>query len=338
MKPVIMMDFDGACANKISDPILKTRYGRRPFVDPVLIKRTSAFADAVNAEIVICSAWRRELSLDTVKDLIGPELSGRLHRDWKTASGGVDEHRGNEVLDWIQGHASPRHVIFDDDRDFYSFQPLVRTNPWKGITDDDIEKAHIKIQKPSEPVGGMQLRYGDLMYAPIKMIVHGCNAQGAMNSGVAKAVRDKYPDNYSTYRKAHQNVGLKLGDVVWHHHRIDSWNQSLIEKPYFFDPGRIIGNVITQQLYGREPGKRYVDYSAVRVGLGKVARRAKSRYKLREVGLPLIGCGLANGSCNIISEIIQTVGVEEGVRFTVVINDKTQYNQFKSGEVKNVAA
>jgi O-acetyl-ADP-ribose deacetylase (regulator of RNase III) len=35
--------------------------------------------------------------------------------------------------------------------------------------------------------------FGNIVDLSRGFIVHGCNAQGAMNFGVAKAIRDKYP-------------------------------------------------------------------------------------------------------------------------------------------------
>ena len=45
----------------------------------------------------------------------------------------------------------------------------------------------------------IEYRKGDLFQTEIKTIVHGCNAQGVMGSGVAKIIRDKYPKAYDRY-------------------------------------------------------------------------------------------------------------------------------------------
>ena len=92
------------------------------------------------------------------------------------------------------------------------------------------------------------IRYvnGDLLDVTSGIIVHGCNAQGVMGSGVAKAIKQKYPGAFRTYQDAHQSTpgGLKIGEVVWH-----------------VQDGIKIANAITQEFYGTE--KRHVNYAAV---------------------------------------------------------------------------
>ena len=54
-------------------------------------------------------------------------------------------------------------------------------------------------------------KVGDITEAPEVVIVHGCNTQGAMGSGVAKAIRRKYPWAYEAYIDAYIKVGLDMG-------------------------------------------------------------------------------------------------------------------------------
>ena len=78
----------------------------------------------------------------------------------------------------------------------------------------------------------MKIEYikGDLMTSDIRHIIHGCNAQGVMGSGVAKLIRDKYPSAYTDYNDVYNNKGLELGEIV-----ISVQND-----------GKIICNAITQ--------------------------------------------------------------------------------------------
>ena len=139
---------------------------------------------------------------------------------------------------------------------------------------------------------------GDLMSVERGIVVHGCNAQGVMGSGVAKAVRERYPEAYETYRAAYEQNGnrLELGSVVWHRVSVD--------------PPLAIANAITQKHYGRDPNVRYVDYEAVAScfrTIGEVARR----HRL-PVHYPQIGAGLGNGDWPTIAAIIERelAGVE----------------------------
>jgi len=56
---------------------------------------------------------------------------------------------------------------------------------------------------------------GNLFDAPRGLIIHGCNAQGVMGSGVAVYVREKYPQAYKVYRNAHDCGALKLGSSTF---------------------------------------------------------------------------------------------------------------------------
>ena len=53
----------------------------------------------------------------------------------------------------------------------------------------------------------------DLLNSPDRIIVHGCNAQGVMGAGVAKAIRTKYPEAYSNYFYMNKNNSNMLQDI-----------------------------------------------------------------------------------------------------------------------------
>jgi len=132
----------------------------------------------------------------------------------------------------------------------------------------------------------VKIRYevGDMFAGPQRVLVHGCNAKGVMGSGVAKIVRDQYPQAYRAYRDAYEKFGLKPGDVV------------------LADCGdRTIVNAVTQDDYGRDPSRIYVDYDAV----AKCMRAINNIAPGEEVGMPMIGSGLARGDWNRIAEIIE---------------------------------
>lgn len=128
-------------------------------------------------------------------------------------------------------------------------------------------------------------RTGDLLSAPEVMIAHGCNARGVMGAGVAKAIRQRFPEAWEVYRAKHRSDGLRLGEV------------------YFARSGsKIIANCITQDGYGR--GGRHVDYDAVAACMTKIDRHAAVNG-ITEVATPLIGAGLAGGDWRLIAGIIE---------------------------------
>lgn len=123
---------------------------------------------------------------------------------------------------------------------------------------------------------------GDLLAQPRGILVQGCNAQGKMGSGLAKAVRDQFPKAYDDYMATHQAQGLRVGQVVF----------SVVETSGSA-PRLVIANAITQEFYGRNPNRRYVSYEGVSQAFEGIAQAAHA-WGL-PVFYPLIGCGLANG-------------------------------------------
>ncbi len=142
---------------------------------------------------------------------------------------------------------------------------------------------------------------GNLLSVTEGIIVHGCNAQGVMGSGVAAAVREQYPGAYEAYRALYEKAkqaGLKdlpLGRIAWF--RVSE------------SPKLAIANAITQRFYGRDSSVRYVSYEAIEEAFGRIAKVAREHDL--QVHYPLIGAGLANGDWNTIADIIdrQLAGV-----------------------------
>lgn len=133
----------------------------------------------------------------------------------------------------------------------------------------------------------MKIEYvaGDLLSSPESVIAHGCNAKGVMRSGVAKAIREKYPLAYRDYQdRYYEYGGLRLGEVI--------------ETKY---PNVTILNIISQDRYGRDPSVRYVSYDALTQAIECI-----NRLGHRRVAFPKIGAGLANGNWNVISSIIES--------------------------------
>jgi O-acetyl-ADP-ribose deacetylase (regulator of RNase III) len=107
---------------------------------------------------------------------------------------------------------------------------------------------------------------------------------GVMGSGVALALRKKYPEAYEAYKAAHECGGLELGEVVG-----------------AYSGDKLILNAITQRYYGRDRLKVYADYKAIR----DVFRSINEQCGYCSIAIPKIGAGLANGDWNIIEKIIE---------------------------------
>ena len=132
--------------------------------------------------------------------------------------------------------------------------------------------------------------FGDILQIEQGIIVHGCNAQGVMGSGIALQIKQKYPFAYHSYLDHCKNIispAARLGTI-----------------DFAQVSGKLtIANAITQLNYGRD-GKRYVDYSAVQATMHQVAQLADKLGT--SVHYPQIGAGLGGGDWGLISDIIDS--------------------------------
>lgn len=136
----------------------------------------------------------------------------------------------------------------------------------------------------------MKTKYGNALEVTDGIVVHGCNAQGQMNSGIAGEIHQRFPSVYEDYHNQYNNGPLVLGDVI-------------LSPPNFNEKRTFwVANGITQEFYGRDPNIQYADYFAIRQVFRSVYEHAKKMNM--EVHFPKIGAGLANGSWDVIEQII----------------------------------
>lgn len=125
------------------------------------------------------------------------------------------------------------------------------------------------------------------------IIVHSCNAQGVMGSGIALEIKNRFPEAFKKYRLHKELYGLKLGSISVHH----------------VNDSKIIINGIGQQYYGRD-GTRFTNYEAIAEIFECVNNLANTHLANTDEALPicfpLIGCGLGGARWEIISAIIDT--------------------------------
>ena len=140
---------------------------------------------------------------------------------------------------------------------------------------------------------------GSALDVPVGVIVHGCNCQGVMGAGIAKAIKDLYPAAFEIYRTQYEREGLKLGNI------------SFIE----VSPNKWIVNANTQNTFDRNT--RAVSYDAVVDCFEKVVvlvKTIKERTKASDylpIIFPKIGAGLGGGDWDIIEKIIDKTVPDE---------------------------
>lgn len=139
----------------------------------------------------------------------------------------------------------------------------------------------------------LEYKIGNLLDVTKGHIVHGCNAQGVMGSGVAKAIKEKYPEVFKGYRQQYEDTGLMLGDA----------------RGYVVADGLVVWNAITQKNYGDPTSTRYVSYDAIAECFEIINRDVAVIEKMLNVEphihIPLIGAGLGGGKWEIIEKIIE---------------------------------
>ncbi len=115
------------------------------------------------------------------------------------------------------------------------------------------------------------------------VIIHGCNCFCTMGAGIAKAIKENFPEAYEVDKATKKGDPLKLGTIST-----------------TYKTKTVIVNAYTQFNWGR--GKQ-VDYDAVRSAMLEV----KKRFSGNRIGYPKIGAGLAGGDWSVISGIIDEV-------------------------------
>ena len=125
---------------------------------------------------------------------------------------------------------------------------------------------------------------GDILQIQTGIIVHQVNCRRVMGAGLARKLREVYPEHYKDYMHAAPALGkivfTKVGDSLY-----------------------VVG-AYGQDNYGRNGC--HTDYHALRVALTSVYRL--SQQTGLSVYLPYkIWCGLAGGDWNIVSDIIGSV-------------------------------
>ncbi len=117
------------------------------------------------------------------------------------------------------------------------------------------------------------------------VIIHGCNCYQTMGAGVAKSLRDAYPQVYEADKAYNPKFRIdKLG-----HHTLAKINKNL----YVF-------NCYTQYRYGRKG--LYADYKAIDDCLKHIGENLSPLYKIR---ISRIGCNNAGGDWKIVKKIIE---------------------------------
>ena len=139
------------------------------------------------------------------------------------------------------------------------------------------------------------------------IIVQGCNCHCTMGSGIAREIRERYPQAYSADLATEQGDYNKLGNYTM--------------APSSFNSGEskfVIVNAYTQYNFNKNWETRDVfEYDSFKLILQKLAYL----YPTARFGFPMIGMGLAGGNktriMGMLAEFSLTIS-ESGGSFTLV--------------------
>jgi O-acetyl-ADP-ribose deacetylase (regulator of RNase III) len=125
------------------------------------------------------------------------------------------------------------------------------------------------------------------------VIVHGCNCFNTMGGGIAREIRERYPD------AARMDSRTGRGDI----NKLGTYTSLLVDMPsnHFFT----IINAYTQ--YNMSTGEDVFEYDAFAL----IIRKLLHTYRGVRIGLPYIGMGLAGGDKELILSYIEWFAEEQ---------------------------
>lgn len=166
---------------------------------------------------------------------------------------------------------------------------------------------------------------GDLFSTDCEVIAHQVNCMGEMNSGVAKIVREKYPEVFDEYKLSVNNLNNKclggcllvkcrdgkhianiFGQYLYNGCEIDKFSLDAYEKPGYSS------STDSEDLFSTYT-RRYTNYEAFYRGLIRL-RMHVSKHSLKSVAFPYnIGSDRGGASWNIIRRMIDDVFESTGI-------------------------
>lgn len=142
----------------------------------------------------------------------------------------------------------------------------------------------------------IKLIKGNVLDSDAPIIAHQVNCMGVMGAGVAKCVRERYPDVMTTYTRwcKDYNSKILLGMVL----------------DYCTDKNQVIANCFAQEKTG---SGRQTNYEAFYMCLENL-RKAVDYYGFEHrIAFPYkIGCGLGGGDWDVILAMIKSVFGKSG--------------------------
>lgn len=127
------------------------------------------------------------------------------------------------------------------------------------------------------------------------VIVHQANLYHTFGAGIAKSIREQFPEAFEADKQTNHGDPLKLG----------TYSAAKITEPNGTSIKFII-NLYSQAGVGGQD--RNARYDAMVDGLTKLRDKLEARKDTLTLGIPFqLGCGLANGNWGIVRAIIEAI-------------------------------
>lgn len=138
---------------------------------------------------------------------------------------------------------------------------------------------------------------GNIVTDGYSFIVQQVNMMGVMGAGLAKQIRDKYPNVYFEYKRVLSDENVKLGDILY----ASTYDRAV--------NGKRCVCFFAQKGYGRD--RRHTDYEAFQKCLDTLEHDMQFYGDKFTVAFPYgIGCGLAGGDWNVIRPMLEKFSEE----------------------------
>ena len=154
----------------------------------------------------------------------------------------------------------------------------------------------------------MIITHGDVLNTDVHIIAHQVNCRGVMGGGLAKTIKDHYPEVFNTYKE--------FIDEYW----AINHESPLGTGCAWTADGHEIWNIFGQDDYGRD--KCYTDYQAVKDAFTDMILGYRelecipADYAQMPIAIPYcFGCGLGGGDWSVMKKTLEEVERENNVIF-----------------------
>lgn len=155
-------------------------------------------------------------------------------------------------------------------------------------------------------------------YVGINVIAHSCNCQNVMGAGIAKQIKDRFPQAFEADRERWDN---EYNDGGHWRSQIGDYSKAEIESKFLPNNKGRIYNLYTQS--GYSTSKREVNYEyfwrAMKAMQEDLLFIQHETGEQQVLGLPYgISCGLAGGNWEIIKAMIEDIFLNSLIKTYIV--------------------